>query len=380
MHFQGKWHAEGSAAQLSAALHLHDERYKLVLENGEFYAGNISQITVSDRLGNIERKLTFEDGSIFATNDNNAIDKAFNTHNKISGVLHVLESHIGLVVVALVLTISFSFVFFKSGVPWISDKIAHALPQKTNDLIATNTLAFLDKHIFEESKLPADRIEQIRTRFQSKLVLLEEKNPSINYTLHFREWSQDGTAIANALALPSGDIILTDEFVTLSKNHDEIDSVLLHEIGHVVHRHTLETIIQATLVTTVVMMVTGDNNGLADLGTGIGSLLMSTNYSRNHETEADTYAFEQMLKAKIDPIAFSNIMSRITTAMESIDPDIEADDHSDEETTRENDKGSRILDYLSTHPSTTERVKEAERYSQCFHQGLITCEAVKPAN
>ena len=54
--------------------------------------------------------------------------------------------------------------------------------------------------------------------------------------------------IPNALAFPSGDIVLTDKFVQLSKNQDEIDSVLLHEMGHVVHRHGLEMLIEKELL------------------------------------------------------------------------------------------------------------------------------------
>ena len=356
---RGKWHEQGSAAQSSAVLHLEDECYRLEIEGSESYYGKLEFIQISDRLGNVERKLTFEDGSIFTTPDNDSVDKIFKDLNKVSSFIHAFESRTGWVVVALVLTIFFAFSFFKWGVPWTSAKIAHVLPQKTNDLIAAQTLEFLDKYIFEESKLDLEETEQIRAHFKSKLIPLE-KNASIKYKLHFREWKDGEEGIPNALALPSGDIILTDEFVKLSENQDEIDSVLLHEMGHVVHRHTLEMVIESTLVTTVVMMVTGDNNGLADLGTGLGSLLVSTNYSRNHETEADLYAFEHMLVAKIDPKAFSDIMSRITGSMDDTD---------------KNEEGDSVIDYLSTHPSTAERVEQAKRYSKCFQAGMVICDA-----
>lgn len=369
MIIHGKWHNQGSAAQLVAALHIEDDDYLLEIDGGRTYSGELQALQVSDRLGNVERKITLEDGSIFASQDNDAIDGLFKDHNKVNGFIHAIESHIGLVAIALLLTVTFAFSFFKWGVPWASTKIAHALPQKTNELIAGETLKFLDKYMFEESELDAEKIEQIREHFKSTLIPLDEKNNSINYRLHFREWNDGEKGIPNALALPSGDIILTDEFVKLSENQDEIDAVLLHEMGHVVRRHTLEMVIETAFVTTAVMMITGDNNGLADMGTGLGSLLVSTNYSRNHETEADLYAFQHMLVAKIDPKAFSSIMQRITSSMEDTNESNKTDDNLNSDT----DDG--WLDYLSSHPSTTERIKQAELYSECFQAGLVICDA-----
>ncbi len=368
MLIQGKWYDKGGAAQVPAVLHLVGERYKLDIEGRASIFVDLEYIKVSDRLGNVERKLTFQDGSVFATHDNDAVDKLFNSRSKISNLIHVFESHLGLVAVALILTIISSISFFKWGIPWISTKIAHALPQETNEFIAANTLEFLDDYIFEESKLDSETMENIREHFKSKVIPLEENHVSINYTLHFRDWSEGEFGIPNALALPSGDIVLTDEFVRLCETQDEMDSVLLHEMGHVVHRHSLEMVIEATLITTAIMLVTGDNNGIADLGIGLGSLLVSTHYSRNHETEADKYAFGLMLKAKIDPNSFSSILSRITKSIDgmgSVD---------EEEIDPKNNDDNGLWDYLSTHPSTEARVKQAEIYSKCFQAGLEVCD------
>ena len=368
MYIQGKWYAPDSAAQNTAALYLEGNQFKLETEDGNVLTGFIKELTVSDRLGNVERKITFQNGSIFATSDNDAIDHQFKEHVKASSFLHNLESRLSWAAVALLVTIAFSISFFRWGVPWISEQIAHALPQKTNVLIAANTLEFLDKYIFEETTLEPEEMESIREHFNSNLVPLDDENELIEYALHFRDWSDGEYGVPNALALPSGDIVLTDEFVRLCETQDEMDSVLLHEMGHVIHRHSLEMVIQATFVTVAIMLITGDNNGIADMGIGLGSLLVSTHYSRNHETEADHYAFKKMLKAGIDPKAFSTILTRIT---ESID---ELEHVDEEEVDPKNSEETGVWDYVSTHPSTEQRVKQAEQYSECFQQGLLTCE------
>lgn len=370
------WYPQDSAANSLAAFSIADKLYTVEV-NGDKITGHMQRVSVSDRLANVERKLTLEDGSIFATADNDGVDELFRGHIRSNRFIHTLESHFGFVLVALAITLALTFAFFKWGVPWTSTKIAHSLPHKTNELIANNTLEFLDKFIFDKSKLDSKKIEQITRHFETRIIELEENLGEVDFKLSFRAWSDGDKGIPNALALPSGDIILTDTFVELSQTQDEIDAVLLHEMGHVMHRHSLQMVIKATMVTTVVMMVTGDSNGLADLGLGLGSLLVSSNYSRGHESEADIYAFEHMLKAKIDPQAFSDIMNRMTEYM--LEPNktkekVKEVNKSNGESKRSNKvNGNSILDYLSSHPSTAERVELAEQYSECFKQSLKLC-------
>lgn len=365
---KGSWYPAKSAAQFAATLYIQSDQYTIETENGQSFYGALSSLDVSPRLGNIERKLILSDGSTFTCSDNDAVDSLLKPRGNTGGFIHALESRLAWVIVALVVTIFSGFAFFKWGVPWASTQIAHALPHKTNELIASNTLEFLDEYLFDESQLEEQRQEQIRSHFNTQLVPLEG-DTEITYTLHFRDWSQDGNSIPNAFALPSGDIILTDKFVELSEHQNEISSVLLHEMGHVAHRHTLQMVIQGTFVTALVMVVTGDNSAIVDFGLGLGSLLVSSNYSRNHESEADDYAFKKMLLANIDPEYFSTIMARITDYM-AVD---ESQANAKEVGQEEHKEGEAITDYLSTHPSTAKRIEQARRYSECFKQGLRVC-------
>lgn len=380
MIIDGKWFDKGSAADVDAALHIDNHGYKLQTEAGVIKQGNLDDVDISDRLGNVQRKLTFEDGSVFATSDNDAVDQSFKSVLSSNRFLHVIESNLSFVVFALILTIAVSFSFFKWGVPAISSVVAHALPQKTNDIIGAHTLKFLDKLIFEETKLNQQRQAEITQHFKEKLIPIaqaKEKEP-LKFTLHFRAWNEDEKGIPNAFALPSGDIILTDKFVELSQSQNEIDAVILHEMGHVAHRHSLKLVVQSTLVTTIVMIATGDVNAVADLGLGLGSVLLSSNYSRTYEAEADQYAFDQMLLNDMDPISFATIMRRMTSYSESLHAEKEKSKDDDSVISKSSDKeeNSELLDYFSTHPATEERIQQAERYSKCFADGLKVCDAI----
>jgi len=365
----GKWYAKGSSAQSDASLDITGDSFTLTVKERIKYTALLHTLNVSSRLGNVTRKIILEDGSVFSTQDNDAVDLAFKKQPQGKKIIHTLESKMSWVLVALIITLISGFSFFKWGIPWTSKKIAHALPHASNQLIASNTLDFFDKYIFDKSQISAEQMQKIRMHFHSQVAPLGASHDEIKYTLHFRLWKDANLSIPNAFALPSGDIILTDRFVQLCETQEEMDAVLLHEMGHIVHRHTLETVIESTFITVTVMMIAGDSNGLADMGVGLGSLLVSSSYSRGHEAEADRYAFEQMLLAKMDPIAFSNIMNRMSSYIQV--PSVSK---------REQEKESQgdVLDYISSHPSTKQRVEIARQYSECFHKGLNSCEIIKP--
>ena len=359
----GYWHPQGSAARFSATFEVNgQEQYTVNLEEESAFSGDVSTLKISERIGNVERKITLEDGSIFTTLENDKVDELFKGTQKINSFVHYLETHYRAIVVAVIVTFASGFSFFKWGIPWTSEKIAHALPYETNELIASGSMKFLDKAMFDKSELSEEKKKEISKHFYDKLALLSlDDEKKIVYKLHFRSWEMGDQEIPNALALPSGDIIVTDKFIELTENQDEIDAVLLHEMGHVVHRHGLEMMIEGTFITVAVMMISGDASGMGDFGVGLGTALVSSSYSRDHESEADKYAFDKMLQAKIDPKSFSNIMARMMDYM------------AEENNSSSSEKKDKFLDYFASHPSTKERIEIANRYSECFKQGLSVC-------
>jgi len=359
---KGYWHPKGSASRFDALFEINDlNRYAVVLEDGTAYRGDISTLKVSDRLGKVTRKINLEDGSLFTTLENDKVDVLFKGKHKSSAFVHYLETHYRAIFLAIIITFASGFSFFKWGIPWTSEKIAHTLPYETNELIAKGSMKFLDKAMFEESNLSQEKQEELSKHFYDKLANISvDDEKKIVYKLHFRSWKMGEQAIPNALALPSGDIIVTDKFVELAKNQDEIDAVLLHEMGHVVHRHGLEMMIEGTFITVAVMMISGDASGMGDFGIGLGTALVSSSYSRGHEAEADLYAFKKMLKIGIDPASFSHIMKNMT-------------DYMNEENNSSSEKEEKFLDYFASHPNTQKRIELANRYSECFHKGLTVC-------
>jgi Zn-dependent protease with chaperone function len=170
--------------------------------------------------------------------------------------------------------------------------------------------------------------------------------------------------MANAFALPSGAIIVTDRLIELADSQDQIDSVLLHEMGHVVRRHGMQRMLHSSFLTIAIVLVSGDVTTIENLAVTLPVLLLESHYSREDEREADKYAFENMLRIGIDPGNFSIIMEKLSSY------NVDESDHANESDKAENpnkqplDNGA--LEYLSSHPATQDRIEQANHYSALF--------------
>ena len=90
---------------------------------------------------------------------------------------------------------------------------------------------------WQESKLSAEKQQQIQERVSQHLTQLE---PAYPIKLEFRA-SDMG---ANAFALPGGKIVLLDDMVNLLGISSSSIVLFLHEMGHIYHRHMLKKLVQ----------------------------------------------------------------------------------------------------------------------------------------
>lgn len=125
------------------------------------------------------------------------------------------------------------------------------------------------------------------------------------------ELRQGGGVGANALALPSGVIIVTDELVALARHDEELTAVLAHEVGHVTNRHSMRLLLQSSATALLIATLTGDITSLTALAASIPTVLVQTGYSRQFEREADDYAYDYLAAAGIPPRRFGDSLTRL---------------------------------------------------------------------
>lgn len=224
------------------------------------------------------------------------------------------------------------FAAFKWGIPAAAYHAAHHLPPQTLAGVG-NQAEKIILEITAESGLSAKRQQEISDLYYQTL---KPDNPA---KLLFRKGGSIG---ANAFAVPNNTIVLTDELVKLAKHDNEILAVLAHEQGHLKERHSLQQALRGIGTGVFLLAVTGD---AADFLDSLPIILVSAQYSQAFELEADLYAVNELERLNVPPGHLSDFLQRLHEA------------HS-------HDGESAADNLLSTHPVTSERVRQVEKHSK----------------
>lgn len=215
------------------------------------------------------------------------------------------------------------------------------VPQELEQMMGRRALAVLESSWLEPSRLDAEHRQRVRQAFAPHLARFAVQYPGqIREVLFF---SSPGLG-ANALALPGGLIIFTDELLQLAEHDDELVGVLAHEVGHVVHRHGLRNVIQGSMALWLIMVMTGDLAAASDLLVTVPALLVSLNYSRHMERAADDFALRYLPDAGVQPVRLAQLMLRLKARSG-------ADDGG------RGRSAARLPEWLSSHPGTEQRME-----------------------
>ena len=219
------------------------------------------------------------------------------------------------------------------GVPVLASAAAERVPATVVDTISDMVMASFDASTFDESKIPPARRAGIVSRF---LRLRPPEGANADpYEIVFRRSEAIGP---NAMALPSGTIVVTDALVELSAADDEIVAVLAHEAGHVDHRHGLRLMFQSSFISAGISWLLGDISALA---AAASSSLLEAKYSRDFERDADAYAVRLLDDNGIPRENFVRMLERLDQFARKRGATVE----------------DSVTGYLSSHPVTRERIE-----------------------
>ena len=215
--------------------------------------------------------------------------------------------------------------FVAAGIPFLAKMAATAVPAAVTDRLSRQTLAMLDERFLEPSELDANRSAHLQNLFHG---LVDRKRSPLNYRLEFRKSGHVG---ANAFALPSGLIVMTDELVGLAENDRELIGVMAHEVAHVESRHGLRVLLQSAGTLLLVSALAGDMSSITAAGENLPTLLIESGYSRRFEKEADRAAGTYLIRMGWGTVSLQNILARLAQtapiqpafALFSTHPDLE---------------------------------------------------------
>lgn len=185
------------------------------------------------------------------------------------------------------------------------------------------------------------KLEKRIAAMVERLVVASER-PEQNYQVTILN-----APAVNAFALPSGQLYITRGLIGLTNDGSELASVLAHEMAHVIANHAAiraSEARRAALVAnaTAESMTDTPNSALAVAK----SKLTLASFSRAQEFEADRIGVGIATRAGYDPYGaarFLTSMGRFAglRSASGVDP--------------------RSIDFLSSHPATLERIKNAEQ-------------------
>ncbi len=291
-----------------------------------------AELSISSRIGSTPRSIVLPGGAKCEIADNDAIDAvlAAGGAGRQDRALHLLESRWRYIALLFAAAAAVAWGTVRFVVPELAKQAAFSLPAGADRSLASGVLETLDRAFLKPSKLEAGRREALESRFEDITRGLAGPH---QFRLEFRASPVLGP---NALALPDGTIVMTDELVALATRDEELLGVLAHEVAHVVHRHALRSVLQSTAVTLIVAFAMGDVVSLTSLAAALPTMLVEAKFSRDFEREADDYALDFLRARKLSPRPVAAILERLSE--------------------RGGEPG-QAFSYLSSHPATEERIR-----------------------
>jgi Zn-dependent protease with chaperone function len=117
----------------------------------------------------------------------------------------------------------------------------------------------------------------------------------------------------NAYALPGNIMLLTDDLFNLMGSNQEhlVDAIVAHELGHMKRRHIARMLISQQLLTEVILKMNGQSGPTTQIAGLANGLFLSPHFSRQHEAQADEFAFDLMRSSGQSPKYFAIAMHKL---------------------------------------------------------------------
>jgi Zn-dependent protease with chaperone function len=291
-----------------------------------------SQCSISPALGKTRRSLRLPDQAKFEFDKQEAAEELERFSQKTEGLRFVnfLESRwkmVGIITMALIACV---YLFMITGIPLFARITASYLPPAALEGLSSQTLTLLDRQFLEPSELSQQKSAELRDTFRR---ITSEIGQGYHYRLELRKGGPVG---ANAFALPSGIIVMTDELAGIAGNDKEISGVLAHEITHVNNRHGMRSILQDAGVFLIISILAGDVTSITSMAASLPTVLVQSGYSREFEREADEGAGLYLIRKGWGTKPYQDMLARL-----------EKEHHEY--------PGPA---WIATHPGTGERIKQ----------------------
>lgn len=294
----------------------------------------VADLEIPERLGSAPRLIRFADGAFCEVRDHAGLDALLGQLGHRASPVERWQRSGRIAAASAVLVAAALVAAYLYLLPWVAAQAAARLPGEVNRALSRQTLAALEGGLVQDSRLPAERREQIAAGFAA---LRRPAGTTAQVRLRF---GASGFG-PNAFALPDGTVVLLDELVELCDHDEQVWAVLGHELGHVHHRHGVRLLLQGSLAGLLAAWWLGDLSGL---WASAPAALLQARYSRGFEREADAYAAALLEANGMAPARLAEALEKLAAA---------------------HGQPARAergwVDYLASHPAPSERLEALRR-------------------
>ena len=312
-----------------------------------------SACQISERTRHGPRQIEFSDGARVAIPEPGAFNAAMAALGRSDSIAVRMQQSWRIALLSLAGCVLAVAAAYQWLLPWAAGVAADRMPRSVLVAVSDQVMETLDDYVLKPSTLPADRQATLRQRLVD---ISHNLGPA---ELLFRDGGKFG---ANAFALPSGKIIVTDQLASML-NDEQIVGVLAHELGHVVYRHGMRAVLQNSVVALVAGWYMGD---ISSLLAGSAAAYANLHYSRNFEFDADAYGASllrangmspSLLASALEKLEASNSHRRAKPGGKTGESKADGKSESGKSDPGKDGSAGEGTDYWSTHPGTSERIK-----------------------
>jgi len=196
-----------------------------------------------------------------------------------------------------------------------------------------------------------NQIKEIGKRMENSISAYFYKNNMTDPTINF-DWEYiliDNKKIKNAWCMPGGKIAVYSGLLEVTKNINGLAAVMGHEIAHAVAKHSIERASRGVVInvaTQVTDIITGGKLSTVNRTTGMNTVGLLTQmgilnpFNRKQESEADYLGLIFSSLSGYDIRETVKVWERM----------------------KEANKGKTPPEFLSTHPSSENRIKKINEW------------------
>ena len=203
-----------------------------------------------------------------------------------------------------------------------------------------------------EDKDTLNEIKNIGKKMEDSITKYFNQNDLVDPTVNF-DWEYiliDNKKIKNAWCMPGGKIAIYTGMLDITKNTNGLAAVMGHEIAHAVAKHSIERASRGVVInvaTQITDILSGGKVSAVNRTTGMNTVGLLSQiglfnpFNRKQETEADYLGLIFASLSGYDIRETVKIWERMQKA----------------------NKGKEPAQFMSTHPSSANRIKKINEWS-----------------